>query len=176
VTDRSPESLEPWQLRYVQTALWFLSLPHAEKAGYLPPRFPAVLFHGDLGDFTTGNPLYFMVQFCGDACRVGARVEDWMDLEPRPELAERFGELGAILTVTLPDVEQRDGDAFVRSLESLPGLRGLFNAARRYARDLMADLGWSVEPGEHTLSCVRLLDEYSYGAYSASAARAAEEG
>jgi hypothetical protein len=176
VTDRSPQSIEPWPLRYVQTALWFLGLPHAEKAGYLPAPFPAVHFHGDLGDFTTGNPLYFMVQFCAEACRVGARVEEWMDLEPGAELPERFTELGAILTATLADVDKREGDAFLRSLESWPDVAGLFNAVRRYARELMADLGWSAEPGAHLFRCERLLDEYSYGAYSAGAARPAEEG
>lgn len=168
MTDPSDHSVEPWRLHYVQTALWFLSATPAEKAHYLPRPFPAVTFHGHLGDFVTDNPLYFMVQFCTDACQVGARIDEWADLDPGGTVRNQFDELGAIVTAMIHGgIAKWDPYAFLRSPDDYPDLAGLFNAASRYSKAIVADLAWSAELASPTLRCESLLDEYSYNAYSA---------
>jgi hypothetical protein len=171
MTEAQQRSSEPWPLHHVQTALWFLSSDTADQAKYLPAPFPAIQFHGSTGDFVTGNPLYFMVQLCADACAEGARLDEWGDLDPNGVIGPRFVELRAILSAMHGlGLEDNDPVAFMRSPESYPDLRGLFSAARRYARGIVADLSWNAELSRHTFSCVELLDEYSYGAYSARVA------
>ena len=126
------------------------------------------MFHGNVGDFGTGNPLYFMVHFCADASQVGARIDEWMDLDPDGSVREQFDELHAILTAMLGQrLEKVDVAAFLHSPETLPDLEGLFNAARRYSTQIIADLGWRSDLAGPRLRCEALLDEYSYGAYSA---------
>ena len=168
MTEPSHTSIEPWPLHHVQTALWFLSSTPADQATYLPRPFPAVRFHGSLGDFETGNPLYFMVRFCVDACEVGSRIDEWMDLDPNGTQRDRFDELRAILSAMLwQELDKRDAFAFLRSPSDYPDMAGLFNAASRYSKEIIADLAWSAELSTHKLRCESLLDEYSYGAYSA---------
>lgn len=176
MTDPS-QSIEPWPLHYVQTALWFLNATPADRAKYLPPPFPAVRFHGDLGDFETGNPLYFMVQFCAEACRMGSRIDEWMDLDPSGKLRAQFDELRAILNaMILDDLEKWDPATILRATGDSPGdvylpdTAGLFNAASRYSKAITADLAWSADLSGPKLGCEGLLDEYSYGAYSSSVA------
>jgi hypothetical protein len=164
----SDRSIEPWPLHYVQTALWFLSATPAEKAKYLPPAFPAVKFHGGEGDFVTGNPLYFMVAFCADACQVGAGIDEWMDLDPSGKIRDQFNELRAVLNAMIwGELEKRNAAEFLRAPSHWPDMAGLFNAASRYSKEIIAELTWGAELSSPKLTCEGLLDEYSYGAYSA---------
>lgn len=174
MADPSHESLEPWPLHYVQTALWFLSATPADKAKYLPPPFPPVRFHGNLGDFETGNPLHFMVRFCADACEVGARIDEWMDMDPSGRVRDQFEELRALLHATIwEELEKWDPATVLRSPGDAPGdvylrdMAGLLNASSRYSKAIIVDLDWSISLSSHKLRCESLLDEYSYGAYSA---------
>jgi len=171
VTDPSRESIEPWPLRHVQTALWFLAASPTEKATYLPAPFPGIMFHGAEGDFGTGNPLYFMVAFCGDACRVGARIDEWMDLDPTGKIGNQFRELEAILAQMRWERLRQSESPFRDFVTGYPDMAALLDATNRYANAIIADLGWSADLPYPRLTCAGLLDEYSYGAYSAPEAQ-----
>jgi hypothetical protein len=168
---KAPESIEPWPLHHVQTALWFLAATTAEKATYLPDPFPGVLFHGDEGDFGTGNPLYFMLAFCADACRSGARIDEWMDLDPTGRIGKQFQELEAILKQMLWKEIRESQSRFLDCVAGYSDMPPLLDATSRYAKAIIADLGWSTDVSRPRLSCEHLLDSYSYGSYSTPEAR-----
>lgn len=142
-----------WPVDYVRICLRFLALDAEDKRAYLPADFPETAFHMQEADAYLTSPFRFMAALAVDSCDHAATNPDFDETQ-----ADLLREMAALLKTLAwckrADLWQgNDGDT----------LR-TWNALARLAKLTLAAFGW--EPAQPEVSCIELLDEYSYGAYS----------
>ena len=152
--------VERWREQRLRTCLRFFVLDNQSKVDYLPPSFPELTFHLDNGgDLTTGEPLKFICSLPEDVYPGCPSYPDAIN--------QRIREVLVLL-----DLMYWSKDECIWNLSMYTGqslCRGqwthLWDILGRLSKEALTLLGWAVEPPD--LSCETLLDEYSYGAYSA---------
>jgi hypothetical protein len=155
-----------WPSGYLRIALQFLALDNEAKRQWLPAPFPTTLFHMREGDSELSDPLRFMALFCADLTYGSVSSLQLPDDAERDRILR---EITAVLDVMWFSRNEYIWDlAFIAEQRAMPW-SFIWEAVGRSARLALDRLAWPVAPPEY--SCVLLLDEYSYGAYSAALER-----
>jgi hypothetical protein len=125
-----------WPDDYLKCVLQFLALDRPSKQAYLPPDFPAKMFHMGEADMETGSALMFMCQLSQDCCHAFAFSAD-------DERGHLLQELRRLL-----EQRRRGGD---------------LDLVVRLARMALELFGCLI--ASPSIPCAVLLDEWSTGVY-----------
>ena len=152
-----------WPAGYLRIALQFLALSNEEKSAWLTASFPPTLFHMREGDAELSEPLRFMALFCADLTYGSVSSEHLPDDHDRDAILR---EICAVIDVMWFSTNTYFWSlAFVAEQRSMPWAQ-IWEALARLSRLVLDKLDWPAAPLEYP--CAALLDEYSYGAYSAA--------
>ena len=159
ITEDEDTKAQQWREARLRSCLRFLVLSNREKLDYLPASFSEMTFHGDTGDFVTGDPLKFICFLVED---VSLRCHTYFD-----KVNQRLRELRILLDLMYWSKNDAIWNLHLCISQRRSGTQWAYvwDMLARLSKKVLALLEWSVEPPD--LSCETLLDEYSYGGYSA---------
>lgn len=143
-------SRDPWPNLYVVSALMFFAMEPAHRNSYVVADFPEVLFHGTEADWKSGDALETVTMIFSEILGLGSTLDLWRQSAQMEALgiADQIQSLYEQLTDR--EVEE---------------LLANWNSSKKVAGYILGQVGWH-ESGKHPpVSCARLLNEYSYGAY-----------
>jgi len=145
-------SEDPWPYEYLVNALCFFAMDAHSRDDYLPTDFTPVLFHCEGGDVLSGNTREMVCSIYAEILGVG-RDMSWAEDErwDSRNLENAFGWLYENLF--LPNTE----DVWKN-----------WESTRVVAGQVLNHLGWNSLSEPPEFSAAKLLNEYSYGAYSAA--------
>ena len=152
-----------WPTGYLRIALQFLALDNAAKRGWLPAPFPPTVFHMRDGDVELSDSLRFMAAFCGDLTYASVSSSELPDDDERDAILR---EISAVLDVMWFSKNTYIWDLALVAEQTAMEWSRIWNVLERLSGLALARLGWPVSPLEYR--CALLLDEYSYGAYTAA--------
>jgi hypothetical protein len=142
-----------WPDDYLKCVLQFLALDRPAKQAYLPPDFPAKMFHMGEADMETGSALMFICQLAQDCSHAFAFSAD----DERGHLLRELRRLLELMSFSkdpfLWDITRGSEEADV-----------IWDLVARLARMALESFGCLIASPD--IPCAVLLDEWSSGAYS----------
>lgn len=147
-----------YPLKYLKICLTFLAMEEKDRSNYLPRNFKKITFHMATGDIVTGNPLLFMAVLINDFCKI--YVEN-------SEIDKFLKMISGILEV----LDYNDDVIYWQAKDVWDGkvswespCISLWSALSYLAKEPIKLFHWKIE--SPSISCIELLDSYSYGAYT----------
>jgi len=150
-------SEDPWPYEYVVNALLYFSMSVEDLHKYIVSDFPDTLFHGNLGDWTSGDAIDTITTIYTEVLIAGCSIDEWLEDESlnMDTLQSRFRELYELL-------HDKEMNTLLADWSKTSAL----------SAQLLLDLAWDEISAGPMISCEYLLNEWSYGAYSENCNRA----